>query len=202
MKKLIATITLIAAFTSAPAFAKTEGNYIGVNLLNTNMESDSDFSDRTNRDNDFSAGVDYKYAFNFNNFFIAPGLFYNHNDVIDHERSGNIISTDELKYSYGVKLDLGYDITDNFAIAAVIGHSENRRHAGNVSAISGILYNDNATDEAFIYGLGLKYSVTKNLDLTAGYEISQYGKSNNLFDTTDEFRSDYQVARVGVAFNF
>ena len=200
MKKLFITATVIGSVLSSLAMAKTEGNYVGVDVISTQVGL-TDLSDKFFRYSETSAGVNYKYAFNFNNFFVAPGLFYNHNGVkaVSAENTDSLVQ--ELKYSYGVKLDLGYDINDKVAAFVTVGHSENRLHFSyNTSGV--VNEAENATEEAFLYGIGAKYSVTDHLDLNVGYEISQYGMSNNLTNTTDKFSPDYKVAKFGASYKF
>jgi hypothetical protein len=85
MKKLLIISSLIASLTAASANAKTEGSYLGIDLLKTNTQVKGTgigedygvgwFNTKA-KDSSIGFGLNYKYAINMNNFFIAPGLFY------------------------------------------------------------------------------------------------------------------------------
>lgn len=203
MKKLLTIATSLFFIASANSFAKTEGNYAGINLIRTNAEY-VDINGLNKEDNNVSFGIDYKYAFNYNGLFLAPGIFYNDNDVIAKSvwNSGGVTDTNHLRYSYGFKLEAGYDINNKISLFGIVGHSENRINFSRVSASAGYLRRFDSTREAFIYGLGAKYSLSDNLDLVAAYELSQYSKSDDVFNDTDNLNSDYEVARIGLSFNF
>jgi len=202
-KKLIFFTALSISFSSS-AFAKTEGNYIGLNLINTSTSYQFD-SGRVRNDN-YSFGVDYKYAFNFGKLFVAPGLFYDHNAL---SRSVNASSDNDrislnTKFSYGVKVNIGYDITDKFAPFVILGHSQTRLDYS-VYGPNTSFYKQSLTQEGFVYGLGFKYSVSDNVDVNAAYELTQYSLTSNLDAVaggTDHLNSDYKVAKLGVSYKF
>ncbi len=202
-KKLIFFTALSIAFSSS-AFAKTEGNYVGLNLINTSTSYQFD-SGRVRNDN-YSFGVDYKYAFNFGKLFVAPGLFYDHNALSE---SVSIYSANDrfalnTKFSYGVKVNVGYDVTDKFAPFFVLGHSQTRLDASNYGPNLSFV-KESYTNEGFVYGLGFKYSVSNDVDVNAAYELTQYYFTSNLdavVDGTDKLNSDYKVARLGVSYKF
>ncbi len=179
MKKLFIISAIIGSLLASLASAKNAGNYIGLDLLNTR----SNFETQSN--SDIGVGVNYKRVIDLDTFFIAPGVFFNNN------ANENNAKTVELRYSYGVKLDVGYDVNDKVAAFITIGHSENRIDNG-----------ADITEEAFIYGLGLDYALDDTLNLSVAYEVSEFGKTKDALNTTDSFRTDYEVVKVGVSFNF
>jgi hypothetical protein len=94
MKKNLSVITitssiLLSILSASQANAKTEGSYFGVDLIrnsaqvksNSNLASDQEFGseyyNHKKNDSSYGAGINYKYAFNFDNFFVAPGISYN-----------------------------------------------------------------------------------------------------------------------------
>jgi len=207
MKKFLITSAALAIF-STNAFAKTEGSYVGLSLINTELESAASLNgvkEDEGKANQFSGGVSYKYSFNFNGFFAAPELFYDLNRTKSRATdSGGTHYNSEVKNSYGVKLNLGYDITDKFAAYAIVGHSISRMKSHFSGNLSGGVdpTPENANREAFIYGLGMKYDIANNISVNFSYEISQFNLSNDVFNTTDKINPDYRVARLGVAYNF
>lgn len=195
MKKLFIVASIIGFLTSSLAMAKTEGNYVGVDLLNTTYESMGTDSNNGKgggkyHASDIGYGINYKYAFNFNNFFVAPGVFLDRNKVSAKFQDDQLESNrDKLRYSYGVKLNLGYDVTDEAAIFAVLGYGESKMKWSNS------LDSTNFKSESIIYGLGAKYSVTQNIDVNFGYETSKYQA-----DGSPNF--DIDVTRLGVSYKF
>ena len=109
----------------------------------------------------------------------------------------------EIKNSVGAKLNLGYDIKENFALYGFFGHSINRvRFHTSVPGVSDSFGLEYFNQEAFIYGLGAKLDLTKRLSLNLSYEMAQFGLSNDVFNTTDEINPDFHVAKLGLAYNF
>lgn len=204
MKKLFITAALLGSFASQSTFAKTEGNYIGIDAIRTELRFDkvkgSALPGDIGNDNETSVGVNYKYAFNFDNFFVAPGLFYDyaHAKAISTGTFG--LGTPfrddlELNHRFGAKLDLGYDITNKFAAFATVGAANN-----SVRVLWRPQYMSNHTNGlGLIYGVGAKYSVTHNIDFNLGYEFS-----NARMKDLDGRRIDFNVnvARAGVAYKF
>jgi opacity protein-like surface antigen len=205
MKKIIAAATVLSVLTFNTALAETKGNYFGVNIINTTSEYTNYTSYEEETHSDTSFGVNYKYAFNFNKFFVAPGIFFDHNNTKVTQTNDSLFGYDiiesELHHSYGADLSLGYDVTDKFAIFGNIGHSENR--------VSSAFYSKTSSDskmkstyEAFIYGGGFKLGLSDELDLNATYLVSQYGISDDVLNTTDKFNSNYHTVKVGISYNF
>ena len=193
MKKTFIAASVLGTLISADSFAKTEGNFIGLDLVNTESQMVDVTNGQQHREDDFGFGINYQHAFNFNGFFVAPEIFYDSNRNLGRA-NGN---SDELLYSYGLKANLGYDITDKIALFAVLGGGQARSQ----SNLSNVV--EDRTDEFFTYGLGAAYEINDKFAINIGYEISQYTNSKDpLTDTTDSFNSDFKVARVGVTYNF
>ena len=197
MKKIF-ILTIITSFLlSFQASASTQGSYLGINLINTDKEFYSAVNGDANPADKTSYGVSYKYALNFDKIFIAPGIFYNHNNI-QNSSSEDSSRTDlhKLKYSYGARLDLGYDVNDKLSPYFLFGHSEGR--------ISQTTDNSNSvqTLEFFFYGLGAKYLIDKNISLNIAYKINKARKSNDIFNATDCFKPEYKVLEFGILYNF
>ncbi len=176
MKKTFSIITILLSFGFGNAFAKTQGSYAQFNILHTTFFN-QDFYGSVNEESDLGFGVEYKHAFNFNDFFIAPAAFYNRNNVYLNysDRDGNSYA-DKLNYSHGFKSDFGYDITDKFAIFITLGLAKI-----NVSTKADFGTNvdsSNGTEKAHTYGGGVKYSVSDNFDIQFSYESLGYTNKN------------------------
>lgn len=143
MKNFLFTLISLIFLTSINNLhAKTQGNYLEVNFItsNVNFQNIKYFPTKisknrhTNSSSTYSFGVNYSYAFNYNNFFIAPGLifeknnaknFLNRQSTQDHLPSLHGTSYNLIKKRYGIKLDLGYDFNDNIALFATLGQAVN-----------------------------------------------------------------------------
>lgn len=190
MKKLLIVTTIIGSLMSSMAFAKTEGNYVGLDILNTNFESYDSYNEKHDG-RDFGLGLNYKHAINFDSFFIAPGVFYNFNNVeISYKDKDGDSYNDKLRYSYGINLDLGYDINDKFATFASVGYVESRI---NHNAIWSNTQSD-LTEESILYGFGVKYSATDLIDVNLSYEYFSYDSADNNLDV--------DVLKIGASYKF
>lgn len=71
-------------------------------------------------------GWNYKYVFNINNFFIAPGVFAEKIGTEATEVDGFYFYKVSIYYRYGLKADIVYDINDSFAVYVSGGLSNTR----------------------------------------------------------------------------
>ncbi len=108
MKKLIVIGAVLTAL-SAPAFAKTEGAYVGADILYS--KSSHKYKNSQNQvssyygtfdDSEIGYGANLKYAFNFNKIFIAPAIFADKIGTEAKDRDGDNVS---INHRYGAKLD-------------------------------------------------------------------------------------------------
>ena len=190
MKKILIATALIAAFSSSLALAKTEGEVIGIDLIRSSaqVKSNSDSADdaglteyysHKKKDSGYSVGVNYKYAFNFNDFFIAPGLSYNF--INNEAKVGYSKSSDDF-YSQSVKLNnqisfqtnLGYDVSDKFAVYVPVGVSSfgYEIKTSDVS-VSSVTTKKTGRESSIFYGLGLSYQPAKNWVMNLEYNKFQ-----------------------------
>ena len=78
MKKTLSLITIAGSLLATSAHAKTEGNYLGIDVLRStakvkststlasdNADGLGSFYNHKNRDSAYGFGLSYKYAFNF-----------------------------------------------------------------------------------------------------------------------------------------
>jgi opacity protein-like surface antigen len=184
-KKLFAVASLVAAISASSAFAKTEGSYVGVDALATKYK-DFDLDGNKKSDTGYGVGVNYKYALNMNNFFVAPGVYYNYNNA-EVKYDG---IKDKLKYSYGAKADIGYDITNKLAAFVSFGYQRNHLEATG----EGVKISDNLN--SLVYGIGAKYSVMENVDVSLAYEYVDYTKAE--VDSS----LNPSVVKLGAAYRF
>jgi opacity protein-like surface antigen len=207
MKKTL-IISIILFLLSGAAYAKTEGNYVGLSYINTNIDDDifniSGLFGTNNRVNvsKSSVGVNYKYAFNYHDFFVAPGLFFDYSNV---EGTDKVYGNDyKLKYRYGARIDLGYDFTDKFAIYLGGGFANNISETNTTYTYPpGPKTKISSNDVRSLGLIGTKYSITPNIDLNLEYEFSSTVAMKTVpnagFDTNDFILT---VIRAGIAYKF
>jgi opacity protein-like surface antigen len=190
MKKLLLTTALITSITSA-ALAKTEGSQVGLDLLRTSASHGSEI-----KDSSIGFGVNFKYAMPLGNsgVFIAPGLFAEHlnNEAKDADSDPILV-----KNRFGAKVDVGYDVTDQFAIyvtggVASTAYEVNWRSVGEKKS---------GRDLTPVYGLGLSYSATKNLVLNLEYNRQEIDSKTPDIDGF-AYKTELDVMKVGVAYRF
>ncbi len=191
-KKLLAVFSIAAALVTSAAFAKTEGHYVGINVVNSDV--DHQYNNGTSQfdEKKVGYGADYKYAMGLTDaLFIAPGVFAEANNLRTTNSSGDIVEND---YRYGVKLDIGHDLTDDVAIYFTNGLSANHYRANRVS-----VGNKSGTELGYFYGAGFSLNVAKDVALNIEYNTQKVR-----FDTanTVDLDSDLSVFKVGLNYNF
>lgn len=194
MKKLILA-TVAGSLVAAPAFAKTEGTSVGLSLINTEVRT-YDINSSEYEDSNVSYGIDFKHAISFGNLYVAPGLFYDHNATDGNQAVSGSVTNENFRYSYGIKADIGYDVNDKFAVFATLGHSQTRGS----STVDGV--KTDSTREGFIYGAGVKMALSDRLDAGLSYEVTDFGKSDDLLDDSDNFQNTYNVIRLRLGYKF
>lgn len=202
IKKILVILFLLL---SNNALAKTSGDYLGISLIRSDVEAgnyvdttgkslNNVFANNIRDDDRYSFGLNYKYAINFGGFFVAPGVFYDHNDI---SAADNLGQRWKLNNRLGVRFDGGYDLSDNFAGYGFTGFSVNGLEvANNITSSNGTV------TEPFL-GFGVKYSILDIVDLSLEYEFSRYKadvKFVNNVEADQEF--DLNVIRFGVSFGF
>jgi len=221
LKTALIMATILSAFsTSSQALAKTEGSYLGLDILRASAKTKTTKENSNNTDTYFNSsskssatgfGIHYKYAINMNNFFIAPGLFY---EKIGSEAKVNNANAGweqnlTVKDRYGVQLDLGYDLTKNFAAYIPIGYATSSYELKTKDYDNSYILKTTTTGSksGLLYGVGFvfyptdkisvnfEYSRTK-LDLKSGGDVAIYGVANLKAKTT------LDVLKVGASYHF
>ncbi len=191
-KKLLAVISIASAVATSSAFANTEGHYVGVNIVNSSVDHQYDNGTAQFDKKRVGYGIDYKYAMSLNdNLFIAPGVFAEDNNLRATNSSGDIIEND---YRYGLKVDLGHDLTDNVAIYFTNGISANHYKSDRVS-----VGKKSGTELGYFYGAGFALNVAENVALNIEYNTQKVR-----FETanTVDLDSDLSVFKIGATYRF
>ena len=204
MKKLITVSSVLAMLAASSAYAKTEGDYFGVELLRS--KSDSQYKSNGTvltapgkfSDSATGYGINYKHAFNVgNDIFIAPGVFFDKigTMAIDKAGKGEPVS---INNRYGAKLDIGYDINDQFAVYFTNGFTKVRYlvdwSGANAGAKRGV------TTFVYFYGIGGAYHATKNITFNIEYNTQHISLASPTEGTNARTKLD--VAKIGIAYSF
>lgn len=180
MKKLFVISLFVSSVFNISAFAKTQGSYVGVDLINTKI----DFAERYTNDVDktpilrkpeysgsaYGIGLHYNYALNYGGFFMSPGLILEQNSATANGHEERQMQRIQVLNRYGIKTDVGFDLTDRFAAygtAGYVGVSYKTRNFvlpdGTGTSIK------NGTKADWFYGAGLKFDCNKQTSVNLEY---------------------------------
>lgn len=198
---LTSIIFIASASVESQALAKTEGSYLGFNVLGTKSSHKygksgiassayPEFSDSA-----LGFGLDYKYAFNFNNFFLAPNIFVEHLGTEAVDRDQDTVS---INNRYGAKLDFGYDIADSVALYLSAGVA-NTSYDVDWKSIN---QKKSSRDAGFVAGLGILFHPSKDVSINLEYNTQKLIVSTPDFGGINEAETRIDVAKVGVAYHF
>ena len=206
-KKLLAAASVaVAVAASSSAFAKTEGHYAGVNIVRSDSGSQhiSEGVNVTNKFNDrgIGAGLDYRYAFNMNNFFIAPGLFVEKNNIKTRGSEDEMTSKISINYRYGLKANIGYDVTDEASVYFTNGLSNTLYKVGFSGVDDGVKFNGEKSTGAigYFYGAGVAYNVTKEVAVNVEYNTQKIDLNTAFVGAKVE--NTLSVVKLGVSYHF
>jgi len=226
IKKLILASAIAASFISSTSFAKTQGSYIGIDALTTkttyyqkiNYLENSTYGAAkislkpTNSGSSQGIGLNYKYAFNLNGVFIAPGIIIEQNAFGSSKINGSYDSTLQNKNRYGAKVDFGYDLFEGFSPYltggyAAVSYKTNFYYYGDdgENLLKG---SKKSHDFNWFGGAGLKIDLTKAVSLNVEYNYQPYtGKTKidhqlNTYIEKSRFRSRMDIVKLGLSYNF
>jgi len=249
MLKIKLFIILFILLFSTNLQARTVGNYVGIDLIKTNLSFSMEKSvsepnhkiiksRQTVPSSMHSFGFKYNYALNYRGFFISPGLIYERNNVnnpFNYSSAGgdsDIVfygkSYSKITQRYGIKLDLGADISNDLSIYGTIGH------AVNYYETYGSLYQDReytkieetkitvsenpwklnkGRKSAPFFGGGFRIKLYKNLLLNGEYNFTRFtidtkaseqtytGTKDNI-PVKMHFNNNINIFKLGINFNF
>ena len=215
--------------TSGASKIKTQGHYFGVSgVLNKLIYHEESSTFNTPKEsikpsssgNGTGMGVSYKYALNFNDFFIAPGFFYeklntsvNGSTKAYPDPENNFAKVD-IKNRYGFFADVGYDFNQFISPYFIAGYSWARYTTGN-----GILYKTpeekesqsaikNSTAGSYVYGIGIKTAYNQNISFNFELQTQSIEmKTNTNLPLNDygyqaNYKGRLNTLKLGAFYNF
>jgi opacity protein-like surface antigen len=226
MKKTLSSIIIVISLFSSQAYAKTEGNYLGINISKNalkikstssvaqdNFEGINSFYNYNNKNSKYGFGLNYKHAFNFNNFFVAPEIAF---DLLNNEINSSYIreynnyfsQKIKLKNAITLKANFGYDFSDQFAFYIPFGIS---KIGYDIETTDVIGINNKGTKKsgykssAFI-GFGFSYQPIKNWVVNLEYNKYQNFKitsQNATFNNGQIIaKINLDLMKLGISYRF
>lgn len=222
MKKIFVVTSAIATLmTSQAALAKTQGSYLGMDAISTKTtfytrqnitETPYDVNQVPSHSHtSYGFGLNYKYALNFNDFFIAPGLILEQNSVGGSRVDGIDEERIQVRNRYGVKADIGYDISKTIAPYLTIGYAEvSYKTRGSGVDVDGNLFTavNNGQSGNWFGGAGVKLDIGNNFALNLEYNYQRI-KANTTIPPQSTFYLDktsfmtrLDIVKLGLSYNF
>ena len=227
MKKTLSLIAIVISLLSSQAYAKTEGNYVGINLLRSiakinntstlasdNEEGMNSFYNHSNKDSTYGFGLKYSYAYNFNNFFATNEISY---ELLNSKINSGFFDEAENYYSQKIKLknaltlksNLGYDFNDKFAIYIPIGISRFGYdfETADVGGSDKKFTKKSNNRSASFVGFGLSYEPIKNWILNLEYNKYQNFKITSIEKATNaggeiRTKTNLDLIKLGLSYKF
>lgn len=215
-------LSQVLMFFSAKAFAAesfygmTGSTYVGVDLISSRVQHR--YTAARNifgtpeapkvENGSLGYGVNVGYKINKDKFFIAPEAFYEaiNNSAADfYYSSATKGDKTKVESRYGIKLNVGYDVTNKFGIFANYGIASDayNQHFGSVNRH----YNSRKT--GYVYGGGLSYRINGNLSVRLSYDIQQLKTNYDIAgDSSGGISSDQKdsikikATKIGLVYNF
>lgn len=203
----------------------TSGSYLGLDLLQYRtsfLVHDSVYGQPfsyppSNHGSSYGIGLNYRYAFNYKRFFLAPGIFFEYNNT------GEFKGRDEVSLNtrnrYGAKLDLGYDLTDNFSPYFTTGYSHityrnviggdgltpdpNGPHGYQIVTLA-----TNDSENSPFVGVGFKYNLSRHFALNMEYQRQSYKALGQAPEESRDYLSNpyfvvkLQIFKAGLSYHF
>ncbi|MES2962005.1 MAG: hypothetical protein V4694_06435 [Pseudomonadota bacterium] len=205
--------------------SRTEGSYAGIDVFGTRTTlnvtngyvpgvcagQDCVYAEKPAlSNNSYGVGLTYKYAFNFDKFFIAPGIFLEQNNHQAVSGTDGDLKRLHIKNRYGIRSDFGYDI-GRFAPYLTIGYAEvayKSRSGGYDIDDNRVSVIKNGVNGNVFYGAGLKVNLTSSLSLNTEYNFQRFAPKTTLSPLTQDyavkeaFRARMDTVKVGLYYKF
>ena len=202
---------------------KTQGHYFGVsgilNELNYHEENSTFNTSKetvkpSSSGNGAGIGFGYKYALNFNDFFIAPGFFYEKlNTSVKGSRKAYgeyyDLTKADIKDRYGFVADVGYDFNKFISPYFIAGYSwvKYQTKNGIPNDVNHVAI-EKSTAGSYVYGLGVKTSYNQNISFNFELQTQSLNLKTNTDISVNDFgyKANYKgrlnTVKLGAFYNF
>lgn len=221
MKKFLVLSLSVSFLTSFATIsqAKTQGHYAGIDLIRTKASFKERYTSKESlyplnvpsvySDYGIGGGLHYKYAFNFDNVFIAPSIFFEQNNTTVAGVGGNrYLNRLDIQSRYGIKTDLGYDVTEKFSPYVTGGYSrifyKTRNYVKYINIDSTV--RDSMTGDWF-YGAGLNYNYNDKISFNLEYNRQRFDAKTTIVPVLDynfdiKYRTKLEIIKLGLSYHF
>ncbi|WP_189399672.1 outer membrane protein [Arenicella chitinivorans] len=176
--KLAGAASALSILFSNPTFADS-GFYIGSHVSNFTVGHSLDRDTGTNttpsiltlaEESDFGLGLNLGYKQQLNEkLYLAGELFYTDQDIQTNNVNNLLRTQLTVNESYGAKIKLGFDITDDFSMYGLIGSTTLDFDIRNSYPFAPPVRQASEDVSEFTFGLGAEYAVTGRFSVTAEY---------------------------------
>jgi hypothetical protein len=215
--------------TDSVSKMKTQGHYIGLDIIgmhgrfseNSSMiveEKRINLYRAASSDNGAGVGLNYKYAFNINNVFIAPGIFAEGlgMEIIGSESVEPLFApyaAVSIKSRHGAFVDLGYDV--NYYLSPYLMAGYSWAHYRTKNYVANTYYSlvpESAVEKSMlgsvVYGAGLKLNYKKGISFNIEINTQKFNAKTNTNVPLNEYQyvATFPVRlntlKVGVLYKF
>jgi len=223
MKKLSTIIITTLSIISQNSFAERSGLFAGVDLTNSTSAIESQWTYKTDKSLDkllredtsrseksskIGIGANVSYAFNYKNFFIAPGIAIHSINTNDSFAGGYFEQEISIKSRTSAKADLGYEIANRLAIFVPVGINIVNYQIKSDFILSKNPYTGKGTDASPFVGAGFSLKLVDNIYLNGEYNYTTINYKKTMFTSTDkktidiEGKAHINVLKAGISWNF
>lgn len=205
MKKPMFVAAFLLLFANTNVFAKTQGNYIAINSIKAQSDAFEGKTIDYKVDSGSSNGIGFSFmsALNFDNFILAPELFY---DQLNINVKDSANDDWNINQRVGIKINIGYDFNDHFAIL-LNGGLARTSYDVKWTSDTGYSYRENYSD-GLIYGVAIKASPFDNFSIILSHDIAnielqepQYYRGFELHQG-DFLKTKIATTKLGLAYRF
>lgn len=198
------------------SISKTQGHFINLDVVYTRASFNERFTRNTSllptntkphyQNEGYGAAISYKYAMNYKGIFLAPGVFAEHNGTQVNGTESNARERLDIEERFGVKADLGYDVTSRFAPFITGGYGKVKYTTKNFSPTRTFLRE--ASNHDWYYGAGVKIRLNDSWSLNAEYNRQSFLAktlvvlSNPVAHYLSYYKTTLDIGKVGLSYNF
>lgn len=202
---------------SASRTEKTAGHLVGVDFILTDVKFNERYTRNTRRvpintqpfysGYGFGGGVVYKYAFNFDGLFIAPGIFFEKNNTTVNGNGADSLERIDINQRLGLRSDLGYDVTKWFAPYLTGGYDRisytTQNYSGSGANTRSYIKSSHAWD--WYYGAGFKIRINNNVAFNFEYNRESFLAKTLVVNTVNYmsyYKTNLNIYKAGLSYNF
>jgi len=199
MKKLLITSSLIFAIAASAASAK-DNLYVGLNGIMSDSKADIDGVLKLNKKS-LGLGANVGYKLTTNGLIVAPEAFFdylNNKKILPVSDEGdNFKIKNKFNYRYGARLNIGYEINNQFSVVANYGLAAVDYEISTYDDVETFV-KKRGSKISSIYGLGAGYNLNENITLKLNANLQNFDYKIE----ESKVKNKIMTYSAGVAYNF